>query len=97
MSKLIEIKAIFLRESQRWGDTIIAECRDASENGTLLRRALTLALGLGVLQIVVGIANVLLRLPVEVTGTHSGLAALMTLTLGVAVRDAWKRPALELG
>ena len=40
-----------------------------------------------VAQVAVGIANVLLRLPVEITGLHSGLAALLVLTLGLAVAE----------
>lgn len=40
-----------------------------------------------VVQVAVGVANVLLRLPVEVTGLHSGLAALLVLTLGLAVTE----------
>ena len=44
-----------------------------------------------VAQVAVGVANVLLRLPVEITGLHSGLAALLVLTLGLALAEA--RPA----
>jgi len=42
------------------------------------------------LQIGVGVANVLLRLPVEVTGLHSALAAGLACTLGVSVRETWR-------
>lgn len=41
-------------------------------------------------QVVVGITNVLLRLPVEVTGLHSALAAGLICTMGVAVREVWR-------
>ena len=41
-----------------------------------------------VLQIIVGAANVLLRLPVEVTALHSALAAGIVLTTGLVVRVA---------
>ncbi|MFP6624579.1 MAG: COX15/CtaA family protein [Myxococcota bacterium] len=41
-----------------------------------------------VAQVAVGVANVLLRLPVEITGLHSGLAALLVLTLGLALAEA---------
>ncbi len=44
-----------------------------------------------VAQVAVGIANVLLRLPVEITGLHSGLAALLTLALGLAVTEVWPK------
>ena len=37
----------------------------------------------------VGIANVVLRLPVEVTGMHSALAALLVLVLTAAMREAY--------
>ena len=41
-------------------------------------------------QVVVGVANVLLRLPVEVTGLHSALAAGLVCTVGVGLREAWR-------
>lgn len=41
------------------------------------------------LQVGVGIANVLLGLPVEITGLHSGLAAAIVLTQSRATHDAW--------
>ena len=49
------------------------------------------AVGLG--QMLVGIANVLLRLPMEVTGLHSALAALLVLGVTLAVREAFRRAA----
>ncbi|MFP6656470.1 MAG: COX15/CtaA family protein, partial [Myxococcota bacterium] len=42
------------------------------------------------LQVVVGITNVLLRLPVEVTGLHSALAAGLICSMGVAVYEVWR-------
>lgn len=53
---------------------------------------LTTAAVFALLQMVVGIANVLLRLPVEVTGLHTALAAGLVCTLGVSVREAWRGP-----
>jgi len=47
--------------------------------------ALALASALGITQIGVGAANVLLSLPVEVTGAHSALAAALVLGAGLAV------------
>ena len=44
-----------------------------------------LALGIGLLQVGVGIANVLFRLPVEITGLHSALATALVLALTTAV------------
>jgi cytochrome c oxidase assembly protein subunit 15 len=57
-----------------------------------LRRLLWGALGLGVVQVAVGITNVLTGIPVEVTGLHSALAASLVLTLSVALRDCWRAP-----
>jgi cytochrome c oxidase assembly protein subunit 15 len=44
-------------------------------------------------QLCVGVANVLLGLPVEVTGLHSALAALLVLTLVAALRESWRGSA----
>lgn len=41
-------------------------------------------------QIAVGIADVLLRLPIEVTGLHTAIAAGLVCTVGVGVREAWR-------
>lgn len=49
-----------------------------------LGRVLALAAGLGMAQIVVGVLNVRLALPVEVTGLHSALAAALVLSLAAA-------------
>lgn len=57
-----------------------------------IRRWLCVAALLVVAQVGVGVANVLLRLPVEVTGLHSALAAGLVCTMGVGVREAWRRP-----
>lgn len=54
------------------------------------RRWLAAAAGLVLLQVGVGIANVLLRIPVEVTGLHSALAAALICSLGVSVREVWR-------
>ena len=53
-----------------------------------LRGIAAAAAALAVGQVLVGIANVLLALPVEVTGLHSLLAALLVLTQTWAVRTA---------
>ena len=57
------------------------------------RRWLGLAAVFALLQLGVGVANVLLRIPVEVTGLHSALAAALCCTVGVGVREAWRGPA----
>lgn len=51
-----------------------------------------LLLGLVSLQACVGIANVLGRLPVEVTALHSALACGLVLTTALLVEDAFNRP-----
>ena len=42
------------------------------------------------LQVIVGITNVLLRLPIEITGMHSALAAGLICTVGVGLREVWR-------
>lgn len=48
----------------------------------------TLAALLCLAQVVVGVANVLWRMPVEVTALHSALAAMIVLVTGLIARDA---------
>jgi cytochrome c oxidase assembly protein subunit 15 len=57
-----------------------------------LGTALLVALLLGCAQVVTGIANVMLALPVEVTGLHSALAAALVLLVAFAVHEAWSLP-----
>ncbi len=57
-----------------------------------LRGPTSALLFLVLLQLAVGVANVLLGLPVEVTGLHSALAAGLVLTTTWAVREAWRVP-----
>jgi cytochrome c oxidase assembly protein subunit 15 len=52
-----------------------------------LRWLTRLALGLGIAQVVVGVGNVLLGLPAEVTGLHTGLAAALVLSVALAARE----------
>ncbi len=54
------------------------------------RRWLLVAAIFAACQVAVGVANVLLRLPVEVTATHSALAAGLVCTMGVSVREVWR-------
>jgi heme A synthase len=56
-----------------------------------LRRPATAALGLGCAQVGVGIANVLLGLPVEVTALHSALATALVISLTLALREVHRR------
>ncbi|MCP4003593.1 MAG: heme A synthase [bacterium] len=53
------------------------------------------AAGLVTLQIVVGVANVLLRLPFELTGLHTGIGAIIVLTVGVLAREIILSPQDE--
>jgi cytochrome c oxidase assembly protein subunit 15 len=53
-------------------------------------RWLGVAAVLGVAQVGAGVANVLLRLPVEVTALHSALAAALVCTVGVGVRESFR-------
>lgn len=57
----------------------------------VLGRVLALAAALGVAQVVVGVLNVRLGLPVEVTGLHSALAAALVLSLAAAGALAFAR------
>jgi cytochrome c oxidase assembly protein subunit 15 len=66
----------------------------ASRDDGPLRRLLTLLLALAVAQIAVGVANVLLGLPQEITGLHTALAAALVLTLTLAVRDLYTGGAI---
>jgi cytochrome c oxidase assembly protein subunit 15 len=56
-----------------------------------LARLLALASVLAFAQGAVGVANVLLRLPVEITALHSALAAALVCTVGIAMQVAWPK------
>ena len=60
-------------------------------------RPLRLALALVAAQIAVGVANVRLGIPVELTGLHSALAAGIALTVAWAAQEAWLRPVGDAG
>jgi cytochrome c oxidase assembly protein subunit 15 len=68
----------------------IAACAWLAREHPGTRRWLATAAGLAALQVAVGVANVLLRIPVEITGLHSALAAGLVCTLGVSLREAWR-------
>jgi cytochrome c oxidase assembly protein subunit 15 len=61
----------------------------ATRSAGAVGRMLQLAAVLGLAQIVVGVLNVLLALPVEVTGLHSALAAALVLCLAAAASEAF--------
>jgi cytochrome c oxidase assembly protein subunit 15 len=73
------------------GYALLAACLAAASFGRgvpRLRRWVILAAALVAAQVAVGVANVLLGLPVEVTGLHSALAAALVLVITGAVREA---------
>jgi NADH dehydrogenase len=57
-----------------------------------LARPLRLAFGLALVQAAIGVANVRLGLPVEITGLHSLVSASIVLAMAAAAREAWLRP-----
>ena len=67
----------------------LAAAAQAGRRAPALRRVTRLALLLGLAQVAVGVANVLLDLRVEVTGLHSALAAALVLSVTWAAREAW--------
>ncbi len=69
---------------------------DPTEHGSRLSTLVRAIFLVCLLQIGVGVANVLLRLQVEVTGLHSALAAVLVLLTGLSVREALRRPTLVI-
>lgn len=61
-----------------------------------LRGLTALALALGVTQLAVGVANVWLGIPVEVTGLHTGLASTVVLCVALAMWTVWRRPGFAV-
>lgn len=57
-----------------------------------LARPLRWAFGLALVQAVIGVLNVRLGLPAEITGLHSAVSAGIVLSVAAAVREAWLRP-----
>jgi cytochrome c oxidase assembly protein subunit 15 len=57
-----------------------------------MRAGTSLACALGLLQVLVGIANVRNAIPPEITGLHTGLATVLVLTVALLMRTAWRRP-----
>lgn len=57
-----------------------------------IARPAALAFALVVLQIGLGVTNVLLKIPVEVTGLHTATAVALVLTTATCVRAAWMHP-----
>jgi len=61
----------------------------ATRGAGAVGRALALAAVLGLAQVAVGVLNVRLALPVEITGLHSALAAALVLCLAAAASEAF--------
>jgi cytochrome c oxidase assembly protein subunit 15 len=61
-----------------------------------LRKPTALALIFGLCEVTVGVANVLLGIPAEITGLHTALAAALVLSLTLAVRDLFTRRTAAL-
>jgi cytochrome c oxidase assembly protein subunit 15 len=72
---------------------LLTGCALATRGRETLGRLMAVAAMLGLAQGVVGILNVLWRLPVEVSGLHSALAAALACLMALSVREAFRRPA----
>ena len=59
----------------------------AARGSARIGRIAAVAFGLVLLQVAVGVANVLLRLPIEVTALHSGLATALAIATALVVRE----------
>ena len=71
---------------------LIAAAAGAARGVHGLAGPMLAALALATLQVGAGVANVVLGLPVEVTGLHSFLAALLVLSTATAVRRSRRTP-----
>jgi cytochrome c oxidase assembly protein subunit 15 len=65
--------------------------RHIARTGALVRAGMRLVL----LQIAVGVMNVLLRLPIELTALHTAVGAALVLVTGLLVREIVQRSAVE--
>ena len=70
---------------------VLAASATAARSDPFLRRITNVAFAIGLLEVMVGIANVRLGIPADITGLHSGLAAALVLTLTLALRDVLTR------
>lgn len=74
---------------------LLGLCAFAARTAPRLRALCAAAFTLGLLQALVGIANVLLQIPVEVTALHSGLAAALISVFASALLEASRAPRRE--
>lgn len=88
--------SVGLHLAHRWNAVLVvaalAVAAYAAREAARLRPWCRAALLLGLLQMGVGVANVLLGLPVEVTAAHSALAAGLVLCLAAALRELLLAP-----
>jgi heme A synthase len=86
--------AVGLHLAHRWNAVLLlaalAALALAARGLPRLGRLTALALALGVAQMAAGVANVLLSIPVEVTGLHSLLAALLVLATTASFHEAFR-------
>jgi cytochrome c oxidase assembly protein subunit 15 len=72
---------------------VLALCAFVTRSATPRLSRITMALlVLVVVQLGVGVANVLLRIPAELTGFHTGLGAALLLTMTLALYECWISP-----
>lgn len=87
--------SVGLHLAHRWNAYLFAAALAgaalAARGTPRLGRLAGLALALAFAQIAAGVANVRLGLPVEVTGLHSGLAALLVLTLTASLHESFRK------
>jgi len=57
-----------------------------------MRTGTRIACALGLLQVLVGIANVRNAIPPEITGLHTGLATALVLVIAILMDTAWREP-----
>jgi cytochrome c oxidase assembly protein subunit 15 len=87
--------SVGLHLAHRWNAYLLAAALAASAGAARgaprVGRLAALALALAFAQTAVGVANVRLGLPVEVTGLHSALAALLVLTLVASLHESFRK------
>jgi cytochrome c oxidase assembly protein subunit 15 len=65
----------------------------AARHAPCVHRGLRLALAISLIQLGLGVANVLLGIPILISALHSTVAALVTMSLAAAFQEAWRKPA----
>jgi len=87
---------VALHLAHRWNAVLLlaalAAAAGAARRDPTLARVTRGALLLGLAQLGLGVANVRLGIPVEITALHSAAACGLVLTLAFGLREAWLRP-----